>query len=376
MRIYLMRLKNHLRDGGLVFWSLVFPLILGTFFYLGFGTLSIDNFLSTADIYIASDFQDEGLIQTMEVVEYKPGKKLFNLSVEYTKAELDQMLDDQAIGGYLFIEDEAITYVIQENGLTQTVVKSFLDEYIQKQAIINEIIQNNPEKLAEALPQLLQPVDYIETDASVNADANKMIIYFYALIAMACMFGTYWGMVVVNDIQPNLSTIAARVNVTPTHKLKLLVIYSLAGLTMQFTSNSLLLTYLKYVLKVDFSDQLGFILLTMLLGSLAGIGLGALLSSLFRGSLSVKEGLMTVISLFLSFLSGLMSVDIKYVVTKHAPFMGYINPANLIVEALYSLYYFDTLDRYLLSISLLGVLSIVFILFAYLAVRGKKYDSI
>ena len=39
-----------------------------------------------------------------------------------------------------------------------------------------------------------------------------------------------------------------------------------------------------------------------------------------------KQGIMTIVSLTLSFLSGLMIADIKYIVSKFMPLLGLINP--------------------------------------------------
>ena len=39
LRLFLYRLKSIFLQKDLTFWTLAFPLILGTFFYLGFGRL-------------------------------------------------------------------------------------------------------------------------------------------------------------------------------------------------------------------------------------------------------------------------------------------------------------------------------------------------
>mgnify|MGYP007124999749 CR=1 FL=1 len=47
--------------------------------------------------------------------------------------------------------------------------------------------------------------------------------FFYALIAMACLYGCFIGFGSAIGIQANITPLAARRCVTPTHKLKLIL---------------------------------------------------------------------------------------------------------------------------------------------------------
>ena len=47
--------------------------------------------------------------------------------------------------------------------------------------------------------------------------------FFYALIAMACLYGCFIGFGSAITLQANLTPLAARRSVTPTHKLKLIL---------------------------------------------------------------------------------------------------------------------------------------------------------
>ncbi len=76
------------------------------------------------------------------------------------------------------------------------------------------------------------------------------------------------------------------------------------------------------------------------------------------------------------FLAGMMSTQVKYVVQKNVPFIGLINPSNLITDALYSLYYYDEYGRFYRNITLLFILTIVFTSIAYFKIRRKEYASI
>src|SRR5690606_18749763 len=104
MRIYLTRLKCLVRNKGNIFWAIFFPLCLGTFFYLGFGRLSLDNILGTIDTYIASDASNNSLIDQMTKIKINDDEFLFNISTKYNKQELENQFNDNKIKGYIYIE--------------------------------------------------------------------------------------------------------------------------------------------------------------------------------------------------------------------------------------------------------------------------------
>ena len=76
------------------------------------------------------------------------------------------------------------------------------------------------------------------------------------------------------------------------------------------------------------------------------------------------------------FLSGMMGITMKYVVDTNAPIINKVNPVSMITDGFYSLYYYDTLERYFFNIVSLLIFSIVAIAISYRGLRRQKYDSI
>jgi len=377
MRIYFTRLKCLLRDKGNLFWAIIFPICLGTFFYLGFGRLTMDSMIDTVDAYVASDYTLDILVKEMQEVKINNDKPLFNVDVSKSKDELEQLLLDNKIKGYIYIENDEIVYRVNSSGLEQTITKSFLDQYLQITTLIIKVNTTNPDKLLDVLTDLGNQQSYVrEILAGSNPKANRLNIYFYALIAMACLYGSFWGVGLVRDIEADNSPLAARVNITPTHKFKLIIMYFLAALTLHFFGNVVLVLYLKYLLQVEFSNNLALIILTSFVGTIGGITFGSFIAVLVTGSPEKKEGIVNVISLFLSFLSGLMVLEVKYFIDHNIPILGYINPASLLTDSLYSLYYYNSISRYFTRLTILAVLSIVFIIGTYIKMRGNRYDSV
>lgn len=375
MRLFVIRLKCLLRQKSNIFWTFFFPICLSVFFYMGFGNLSTTSVFSSINVFVASDKSDLNLISQMEAIKVDEEENLFLVNTEYEAEELENLMLEGKIESYIYLEEGEIIYRIRSNGLAQTITKSFLDQYIQISSLLENI--EDPETRQAVLLDLMNSENYLEeVENNNNPKANFFVIYFYALIAMTCLFGSYWGIGIVKDIQADNSELGARVSVSPTPKLKLIITYFFAALLLHYLGNLGVITFLRFVLGIEFSKSIYLVMLASLVGCIAGISLGAMLSALIRASSSVKEGILTLISLLLSALSGLMFVQLKYIVNKFLPILGYINPANLLTDAFSSLYYYNSLDRYFFSLGLLSILSVVMLAITYFRLRGTRYDSV
>jgi ABC-2 type transport system permease protein len=71
-----------------------------------------------------------------------------------------------------------------------------------------------------------------------------------------------------------------------------------------------------------------------------------------------------------------MIVDIKYITIKAFPPISYLNPANLISDAFYALYYYDSLRRSLGNIGLQVIVSELLVGVIVLVVRRQRYASL
>ncbi len=80
--------------------------------------------------------------------------------------------------------------------------------------------------------------------------------------------------------------------------------------------------------------------------------------------------------MFCSVLSGMMGITMKYVIDKNVPILNKINPANMITDGFYALYYYDTPERFFMNLISLILFSLVLFLISIVILRGEKYDSI
>ena len=205
---------------------------------------------------------------------------------------------------------------------------------------------------------------------------NGNIQFFYALIAMSCLYGCFIGFGSAVSLQANITALAARRCVTPTHKLKLVLSEQIASFLLGYVDVVILLLYLRYVLKLDFQGQMSRMLLISFLGSLIGVSLGIFVGSMGRMKEGIKIGIILGISMICSFLSGLMNGTMKDIVEKHAPFINRINPAALISDAFYCINVYDDMARYYRNLITLVIMSILLITASFLLIRRERYDSI
>ncbi len=379
LHIFINRIKCITRDRQTMFWTAVFPLLLATLFGLAFSNLSADETFKQVPVAVAdnSAYRENAALQTaLEGVSGSGEDKLFTLTTcEEEKAA--ELLQSGEIKGYIIpLPENGLRVMVKESGISQTILKSFADHYLQVSSAYGNILAQNPAALQALTEAPYEEVNYLkETPAGASAPDNT-VVYYFALIAMACLYGAFQGMNEVTAVQANQSYAGARVNLAPVHKLKVFGYSLLAATLIQILSILLLIGYLRFVLGVQFGDKFGFVILAAVAGSCVGVAYGAVVGALLKKSEGLKTAAIIGLSMIFSFLAGLMYRDMKYIVSKNAPLLSYLNPANLIADAYYSLYYYDTLDRYLLNIGLLFAFSAVLFLIVYFVMRRQKYASL
>lgn len=370
------RIKVLSKQKMMLFWTLIFPIALATFFNLAFSNLASSESFNVVDVAVINDSGYEnniGFKSMIESLSKEDQNQLFNTKY-LTLTEAKEKLENNEIAGYFIVTDN-IEMVIKKNGIDQTIMKLTVDRYKQISNMTTTLLELSPEALKNGiLNELDNDTNYINEINSNNTDVT--VIYFYTLIGMVCMYAGFFGISAVNESEANLSKRGARINISPTHKFKSLIVSSLAGWLFQFIELLILLAYLIFVLKIDFGTQIPYLILLIAVGSFTGLTLGTFFSGLIKKDEDFKISTFVTVSLVLSFLSGMMVVQMKYWILTYAPILAKINPVSIITDALYSLYYYTTYSRYWMNIGSLCIFSFVMILLSYLVLRRKRYDSI
>ncbi len=367
--IFKYSIKSLVKDKTALFWMLFFPIILATFFNLAFANLMSNEDFEKVNIAITTDYEmPDGLEQAMN------DSNLFIISF-LTEKEAKEQLSEEEIIGYIKNSD-GIELVILETGLNQSIAKVFLDNYVQVSTTIYRIIEENPQLMQTGF---LDNIDFNEgfiEEIPVSNSMNMVVVYYFALLALTCLFSAVAGCYSSALIQANQTDLAARINVAPTHKLKAFISMISATIVFQFLSAIILIIYISQILNVDLGNRIIHIGVLCLVGCFTGTMFGTMFGALTKFKTEIKEMLVSNIIVVMCFLSGIMILQMKYIVQEKVPIIAYINPANLITDGLYALYYYETFERYYLNLTLLASLGIIFCTITTLVLRRQKYASI
>lgn len=371
---YLYRIKCIVRDKQTMFWTFAFPILLATLFNMAFSNLSSTENFTKIKVGVVNNEEYKKNTDFIKALDSVSGN-LFDVKYE-SKEEAEKLLEDNKIEGYINF-DNGMKLVVKKSGINQTIIKSFLDDYKQTASTMTTIIRENPKALQKGLlSSISNRNDYLKAVPVSNAAPDSTVNYFYSLIAMACLYGSFCGLKEVTALQANLSPQGARVNMAPTHKLNVFLASMFAAASVQLVNIFILLMYLTLILKINFGSQLGYIALTCVIGTITGVTFGTFISSIIKKGEGVKIALLIGLSMIMSFLSGMMFDKMKYIVTTKAPVLGYLNPANLVTDSFYSLYFYNTHTQFFTDIALLSVFAVIFSTGTYLVLRRQKYASL
>ena len=370
---YKYRLKCIVRDKQMMFWTLLFPILLATLFNLALSNISSAENFTKMNIAVVQNAELDKNTAFVKAVD--SADNLFK--VKYTtREEADKLLNSSSIEGYVYFDRE-LKLVVNKSGLNQTIIKGFLDDYTQSTSTVVTIINKNPAAHENGLIQdISSRTEYLKEVSISKSAPDPVVNYFYTLIAMACLYGGFWGLKEVVAIQANLSPQGARVNMAPTHKLKVFIVSILAATTVQLFEIFVLLSYLTLILKVNFGGELGYVSLTCIVGTIVGVTFGACIASVNKKGEGIKVGILIGSTMTMSFLAGMMYGNMKYIISNNFPILGYLNPANLITDSFYSLYYYNTHTQFFTDIIILCCFILAFSLITYFVLRRQKYASL
>lgn len=375
-------LKTLFKNKMLIFWSFAFPIILGTFFQMTFSDIENKEKFNVIPIGIVKDSTwDTNVVwsEAFQVLGDVSSKEQVFSIFYVTKDEAQSLLKSSTIVGYLQLDDTP-KITVRENGVEATIFKYVVEEIEETEHMVQNLVGPTMDsslysKMYAHILKLKEEPQFLPVDVS-GKHLSYTMIEFYTLIAMACLYGGIFGIVVIHQNLANMSSNGKRVSVGSISKETLISSSVLASYLVQLVGIALLFFYTILVLHVDYGEHLFFVILLALVGALAGLSLGIMISCLFTVSENTKTGMMISITMLGCFLAGMMGITMKYIVDKNAFFINLVNPANMITDGFYSLYYYDTFNRYYFDLISLLIFSLLMILVSILQLRRKKYDSI
>ena len=353
-----------------MFWALMFPVVLGTFFYFSFGRGDMgENMepISTAVVREEEASVFEAFLDEMD-------GDVLKISV-MTKQEAQVALESGKAAG-IFYAKEKPSLTVGASGISESILTSLLDTYQKNAAMMEQIAEKHPERMQEAVHSLEEYKVMTKEVSPGGKTFDNNITYFLALIGMACLFGAFLGLQSIYDMKPNLSALGARQSITPTHRLKLILCDMTVVFLIHYVNILLVVAYLKFVLKINLGDRMGGLLGVCLLGSMIGVAYGIMIGCLKKIDKGVKIGILTGTSLLFSFLAGMMVGNMKDIIEHSCPVINRLNPAAVLSDAFYCMAVYDNPDRFLRNVITMLIMTVLFVTISFLGIRRERYDSI
>lgn len=377
MHLFKTRMLTLFRNKIVIFWSLIFPIVLSTFYSLAFSNLNTTTIFDTISIAVVdSEEMNQVLLGFLEEAKFDEEKNMFKVNLK-SEEEAKDLLEDNKVVGVISTNQDSVTLMVNNSGLNQTIVKTFLDEYLQTTTAVMDIVVLSGSNPEDIINELYSNTSYIDDGSNEYSGINMLLIMYFSVIGMALIYGGFWGTDNILNLQANMSTKGIRVAVSPVNRIKIILIFTACAFLIHFGIISIVLLYMRFILGVEFGDKTLYILLVCVLGSLTGITFGSFVAiSLKKASEGVKIMTTVLVGVVGGFLSGMMVVDMKYIIQTKAPILQYINPVGVITDSLHSLNYFGATSRFFTNIGILCVMIIAFTIGTYLFYRRDSYESI
>lgn len=365
------------REKSLMFWLILFPIILGTFFKLAFGGIyestTVFNTVPAAVVEVEENRFFNMVLDSVGDPENE--SQLLDVTKTDEATALD-MLEKGEVSGIIYV-GETLSLTVKEDGMDQSILKAFLEQYSHNEEAIMSAMSEDPVKLPLIITAMMNDDEICrEVPVTDAGNTDNMVSYFYNLIAMVAMYGSLLGIGISTSNQANLSPLGARKCCSPTPKLIGLCAALISRLILQTGCMVICVTFLRFVLKIDFGARLPLVYASAILGGCVGVAMGFCISSIGSMSENVKTGLALTGSMVSCFLSGLMVGNMKPLLAQHAPWFNNINPAAVVCDSFYCLNMFDDYGRFITKLITMAVTIVIFTALGFIMTRRKKYASL
>lgn len=373
--LYTFRLKVLAKNRSLLFWTLAFPILLGLLFSMAFGEIDEINTIKTSQVAIVS--QDAERSESFTKVLTNIGEEdtpLFTVK-ELSAFSAKKKLTNNQIAGYFVVSKDELELFVGRQGIPQTILQRVQATYLQKEALIKELLSSGRLTPEEIAGQAFSQEDHIKVKKH-GTNFSLKSFYFFTLVGMTLLYGFMWGLKNSSDQQANQSANGIRLDMSPQHKLLISTANLLAAFTLFIAIVGIILSVYSFVYQVDFGNRWPQIGLLAVMGSLTALAFGTLLGSLLKDfTENQKIGLGVSVTMAMSFLAGMMgSQGIKYQIDEHFPLLGKLNIVNLISESLYQLFYYRSLGPFYQNLLWLGGFLVIFMVGNYFVERKAQYD--
>ena len=368
-------LKMVLRQREFIMWLMLFPIALGTLFKVAFGSIYSNNDMFKS-IPVAVVNAQEGTVLNEIFRSLGEGEDAA-LAITYADEEwAKELLFDGKVSGIIVVDND-VSLQVAGKGIKQSILEEIVSRCNMYQKVIGQaMITGDEAELRKVIAELGKEVNACR-DVSPAADNPDVYVqYFYNLIAMVAICGSLTGLHVATSSQANQSELGARKNCSPTPKFKHLSAAMLGSCVAQGVSMVLCVTFLRFVLQINFGGNLFLLYAAAVLSGCLGVALGFFGGSIGRAKYEIKSAILLSCSMVLCFLSGLMVGNIKGFLAERMPWVNRINPVAIISDSFYCLNMYSDYRRFFTKVLGMVIYITAFIVFGVLFSRRKKYASL
>lgn len=367
-------LKTGLREKNMIIWLILFPIVLGTLFKIALGSIYEKDTLFRAIPAAVVETAENPYFRSAAEAVSGGDDALLDLTYTDEQTALD-LLKKKEISG-IFYAGDTVSLTVGGSGTSESILKSFAEQYSISEAVIRKTAEQHPENLPAVTKALSAENTACRRVPLTDGNTDPFISFFYNLIAMVAMLGSTSGLHVATNYQANMSQLGARRNCAPVPNF----IARAAALTGTVLTQSFCMiccvSFLAFVLKIDFGSRLPLVYTAAILGGCLGVAMGFFIGAIGRMSFAAKVGISMTFSMTCCFLSGLMISEMKAVLEEKVPWVNAVNPAAVISDSFYCLNLYSDLHRFCVKIVTMLILTAVFTLLGIILSGRKQYASI
>ncbi len=373
-----------IREKQFLFWMMLFPIILCSAFYLAFSNLDKE---STLEIKFGIN-NDNAYVFLLENIP------IFRL-IDGDDEQLKEQLQNEKIDGYitsdydLYVDDYQLKANIivgvfenMKQYLTAFMIKD--KEELNLNMSNDDIIEMNLKQLAPYTEKIYKAKSFrnfhfTKSQALVfkNQETSILTIILFSAFAMFSLYGTFIGSELVNLVQSYLSTMAARVAVSPYKKSNMVIAIFITSVTLSLTFNLILTLFVTFVLKIPLFHNLKLSIVIFVCASIFSSSLGVLFGTIRKIPSHKKSDIINMVILTLSFITGMSgNTDLRNAIEKNIPILNRLNFANVVNESLYQVNYIGDTTNLPRNLAILIGATIIILIAASIVLRRENYDSI
>ncbi len=380
------------RDRGIFVWSLAFPILLSTMFVFMFSNLDeASSFAPVPTAVVVDEAYDEAPLfaSTMDTLAEPGDDQILDVREFATKDEALKALEANEVAGVISLDnngDPALSVTAISGGvgieqINRTILDTVVNTYVRSADLLASIAKDNPRALADpdAIQRALESGSATVQVSLTHSDPSQAVRYYYALLGMSALFCGQVGLSAICRTQPNLSALGARRAIGATSRGKTLAATLAASWLVSFACLLVAFLYMHVVAGIDFAGREPICIAALAAAALLSTSLGTFLGSLPKLSDKTKSGMLTATTCFLSLFAGLYGqpcMELADEISRNFPLAAAINPAKVVTDVFYSLYYYDSLIPFSQKIGILMIIVAVLFGASTLFIRRQRYASI